>query len=152
MEPVGSKPHPQGLSNISYPEPNEPNRVLIPIYLWSILILSSHLRLCLPKGLFHVGVPVKNFQNTPSFFYSGFMTYPSQFSRLKHPDYIRWTVKTMKLRILNLFYSPFSSLLGPYIRLGILLSNTLILHSSLSVRDRVSQPYSRTGNIMFYIF
>ena len=32
---------------------------LIPIYLRSIIILSSHLPLGLPKGLFPVGVPVK---------------------------------------------------------------------------------------------
>ena len=38
--------------------------VLIPIYLRSILILSSHLRLGLPKVLFPVGVPVKIFLET----------------------------------------------------------------------------------------
>ena len=43
--------HSQGLSNNSYPEPNQPNS--------SILILSSHLHLGLPKGLFPVGLPVK---------------------------------------------------------------------------------------------
>ena len=48
--------HSQGLSNYSYPEPNQPN---FPISLRSILILSSHLHLGLPKGLFHVGLPVK---------------------------------------------------------------------------------------------
>ena len=39
---------------------------------------------------------------------------------------------------------PFSSLLGPNIRLRILFSNTLSLRSSLNVRDHVSQPYSTT--------
>ena len=48
MEPGGSMSHSQGLSNNSYPEPNQP-----------ILILSSHLRLDLPKSLFPVGLPVK---------------------------------------------------------------------------------------------
>ena len=51
-------PHSQGLSNNSYPEPNQPNYPL-PISSRSILILSSHLRLGLPKGLFPVGLPVK---------------------------------------------------------------------------------------------
>ena len=52
-------PHSQGLSNNSYPEPNQPNSPsLIPISSMSILILSSHLRLGLPKGLFPVGLPV----------------------------------------------------------------------------------------------
>ena len=60
MEPGGSMPHSQGLSNNSYPEPNQPNYLqLIPISSRSILILSFHLCLGLPKGLFPVGLPVK---------------------------------------------------------------------------------------------
>ena len=56
-------PYSQGLSNNSYPEPNQPNYPsLIPISSRSILILSSHLRLALPKGLFPVGLPVKSFK------------------------------------------------------------------------------------------
>ena len=39
MKPGGSMPHSQGLSNNSYPEPNQPNS-----------------RLGLPKGLFPVGL------------------------------------------------------------------------------------------------
>ena len=54
MEPGGSMPPSQGLSNNSYPEPNQPNSPH-----WFILILSSYLRLGLPKGLFPVGLPVK---------------------------------------------------------------------------------------------
>ena len=49
-------PHSQGLSNNSYPEQN-PH--LIPISSRSILILSSHLHLGLPKGLFPVRLLVK---------------------------------------------------------------------------------------------
>ena len=51
-------PHSQGPTNNLYPEPNQ-SIVLIPTYLRSILILSSHLRLGLPNGLFSVGLPVK---------------------------------------------------------------------------------------------
>jgi hypothetical protein len=52
--------HSQGLSNNLYPEPNQPNSSYkLPISLRSILILPSHLRLGLPKGLFPVGLPVK---------------------------------------------------------------------------------------------
>ena len=47
---------------------------MMPISLRSILILSSHLRLGLPKGLCPVGVPVKTF-------YSDYMNCPSQSSR-----------------------------------------------------------------------
>ena len=42
--------------------------------------------------------------------------------------------------------------LGPKIPLRIVFSNNLSLHSSLNVRDHVSQPYSTTGNsIVLYI-
>ena len=58
MEPGGLIPHSQGLYNNSYPEPNQPNSPHISSR--SILILCSHLRLGLPKGLFPVGLPVKN--------------------------------------------------------------------------------------------
>jgi hypothetical protein len=37
---------------------------------------------------------------------------------------------------------------GPNIRLRIMYSNVLALHSSLNVRDYVSHPYSTTGNII----
>ena len=46
------------LSSNPYPEPNQPNSSLISIYLRSILILSSHLRLGIPKGLFSADLPV----------------------------------------------------------------------------------------------
>ena len=59
MEPGCSMPYSQGLSNNSYPEPNQQFPALTPISSSSILILSSHLRLGLPKGLFPVGLPVK---------------------------------------------------------------------------------------------
>ena len=59
MEPEGSISHPQGLSNKSYPEPHQPIPRMIPISLLSILILSSHLYLGLPKVVFHVGLLVK---------------------------------------------------------------------------------------------
>ena len=60
MEPGGSVPHSQGLSSNPYLQPNE--FVLAPIYLRFFIILSSHLRLGLPKGLFPVGLPVKIFK------------------------------------------------------------------------------------------
>ena len=59
MEPRGSIPHSQGISNNPYPEPNQqiPG---IDTYFYKIhLVLPSHLRLGLPKGLFPVGVSVK---------------------------------------------------------------------------------------------
>jgi len=41
-----------------------------------------------------------------------------------------------------------SSLLGPYILLSTLFSNTIIICSSLNVRDQVSHPYKTRGKIM----
>ena len=59
MEARGSMPYSQGLSNNPYPVPNQPHfPALIHISSRYILILSSHLRLGLPKGLFPVGLPV----------------------------------------------------------------------------------------------
>ena len=59
MEPGGSMQHSQRFSNNPYPEPNQANSSYRYLCLRSILILSSHLRLGLPEGLFPVGVTVK---------------------------------------------------------------------------------------------
>ena len=67
---------------------------MIPISSKSILILSSHLHLGLPKSL----LPVKMFK---AFLHSGYMACPSQYSIFNHPDYIRWTVQTMKFLIVE---------------------------------------------------
>ena len=59
MEPGGSMSHSQVLPiSPSWAESTQ-LFVLLPIYLRSIIILSSHLRLSLPKGFFPVGLPVK---------------------------------------------------------------------------------------------
>ena len=84
MEAGGSMPHSQGLSNNPYPEPNHPNYS----HLWSILILSSHLRLGLPKGLFLVSLPVKILKAFLPSSILATMPCPSQSSRFNHPDYI----------------------------------------------------------------
>ena len=58
-------PHSEGLSYNPYPELNQPgSHVLILISTRSILILTSHLHLGLPKGFFPVGSPVKIKVNT----------------------------------------------------------------------------------------
>ena len=59
MGPKGSMLHSQGVSNNPYPDPNQPDSSLIPISLRFILTLPSHLRLCLSKGHYPVGLPVK---------------------------------------------------------------------------------------------
>ena len=102
--------------------------------------MSFHLRLGLPKGIFPAVCLLKFWQHY--YILAFYMTCPSQFSRLNHPDYIRWTVQTMKFLIVEPSHSPLSFLLGPNIRPRILFTNTLSLHSVLNV------PYSITGNII----
>ena len=68
-------------------------------------------------------------------------------------DFITLTIpgewcKLWSSSLWNLLHSPFSSHLGPNIRLKTLFSNTLGLHSSLNVRDHASQPYSTSCNII----
>ena len=70
MMPGGSLPRLQGLSNNRYPEPNQPNSSYW-FFLRSILILSSHLRLDFPKGLFPVGEPIRILKALP-FFHTGY--------------------------------------------------------------------------------
>ena len=126
--------------------------VLMPTYLRSILILSSHLRLGLPKGLFPVGLPVKILKAVlPS---SILVTWPTHLSLL---NLITLTILGVRYKpwsssLWRLLHSPFASFLDPNIRLKILFSDTLSLHSFLNVRDHVSQPYSTTAILMFYIF
>ena len=105
MKPGGLMPHSHGLSNNPYPEPNQPNNGSITLR--SILILSSQLWLGLPKGLLPADVPViilKEFY----FLHSGYMISPSQFSRLIHPDYIRWTAQSYRVPYYEAFCPPHS--------------------------------------------
>jgi hypothetical protein len=57
IEPEGSSPCSQDPSTGPYPEP-VPSSTYIPSYLTYILILSTHLRLGLPSGLFPSGLPI----------------------------------------------------------------------------------------------
>jgi len=50
--------------------------------------------------------------------------------------------------ISNLFVM--SSLLGPYILLSNIFSNTLSLHATLNVSDQVSHPYTTGRNVVLY--
>jgi hypothetical protein len=153
MEPGGSMPHSQGLPYNPYPEPNQPNSSYWYLFfLRSILILYSHLRFGLPKGIFPVGVPVKILKALlPSSILSTWLAYVSLL------DLITLTIlgeryKLSSSSLLSLLHSTFASLLDPNIRLRILFSNTISLHSSLNVRDHTSQSYSTSGNIIVCIY
>ena len=88
------------------------------------------------------------FESTPTFLHSGYMLCPSRSSRFNHPDYISWTVQTMKFLIVK------PSALSIRYPLWLKYSSQdpvfkyLSLHFSLNATEHVSQPYSTTGNII----
>ena len=107
--------HSQGISsNPSWAESNK-FLVLFPISLKSTLILSYHLRLGLPKGLFPVGLSVKILKAfLPSSFSSILSTWPAHLNLL---DLITLTIlgewyKLWSSSWWSLLYSPFAYLLG----------------------------------------
>ena len=71
---------------------------LIPISSRSILILSSQ---AFPKVSFLQVYLLKFLKSTPTFLHSGYMTSPSRSSRHNYPDYIRRTVQTIQLLIVE---------------------------------------------------
>ena len=112
-------------------------------------ILPSHLCLDLPSGLFPPGFPTKTL-------------YTPLPSPMPHPSHSSWFIARTILgeehislcSLCSFLHSPVtSSLLGPYILLNNLFSNTLSLRSSLNVSDQVSHPYKTTSKIIvLYIF
>src|SRR5215471_8060313 len=115
-----------------------------------MLILSSHLRLGLPNGLFPAGFPT-NTLCTP-------LSSPIRATCSAHLIPLDLTTRTIlgkeyrsfSSSLCNFLYSPVtSSLLGPNTLLNTLFSNTLSLCFSRNVSDQVSHPYKTTGRIIF---
>ena len=115
---------------------------------WRSILISTHLRLGLPNGLF------------PSDFSSKTLYTPlSSLIRATCPvhlillDFITRTIlgeeyKSFSSSLCNLLHSPVtSSLLGPNILHNTMFSNTLSFLSSRKVNDEVSRPYKTTGKI-----
>ena len=119
-----------------------------PTSLWSILILSSHLLLCLPSGLFPSGFSTKTLY-TPLLSLTRAIC-----SAHLILHFITRIIFDEDCRSLNSSLCSFShslvssSSLGPNVILNTLFSNILSLRSSLNESDQFSHPYKTTGKII----
>ena len=141
MELEGLSPHSQLPVTFTYPEPDQSSPCPHLTSWSSVLILYSHLRLGLPSGLLHSGLPTEILYEallspTPA-------TCPAYIMFL---DFITGIIFSEEYRSLRsslprLLHSPItSSLLNPNILLSTLFSNTLSLCSSLNLSNKFSHP------------
>ena len=86
--------------------------------------------------------------HTPLLTHTRHIPSPSHSSRFYHPHNIGWAVQIIYLLVMQSPPFPVTfSLLGPYILLNTIFSNTLTFVSSRNVNDQVSHPYKTTGKI-----
>ena len=118
----------------------------------AMLILSTHLRLGLPSGLFSPDLPTKTLYGPLHSYIHA--TCPTHLILL---DFI---IRTILGEAYRSFSSPLcsflqshvtSSLLGPNIFLSTLFSNTLSLRFSLNISDQDSHPYKTKDRIIVHL-
>ena len=150
MELEGSLPHSQVPATCPYPKSDQSCPCTPHPTSWRyILILSSHLSLGLPSGLFPSGYPIK-ILCTP-LFSPIHVACPGHFILLGliTPIILGEVYRSLFSSLCSFLHSPVtSSLLGPNILLNTQFSNLLSLRPSLNVSDQVLHPYKITGTIL----
>ena len=114
-----------------------------------ILILSSHLRLDLPSGLFPLSFPTKSLYKPLLSPIRATCPVPLILLNFITRTILCKEYRSLSSSLCSFLYSPVtSSLLAPNILLNTLFSNTFSLRSSHNVSAQVSHPYKTTGKII----
>jgi hypothetical protein len=147
-EPEASLSHLQVLATCSFLSQIKPVHAPHPTSWRSVLILSSHLHLGLPSGLFPSGFPTKPLYTPPPSPIP--VTCPTHLILLyliTHTT-LGKEYKSLRHTLCSFLHSPVTlSLLGPNILLRTLFSYTLSLHSSLNVSDQVAHPHKQNKKL-----